>query len=1205
MENNKISQYHDKLFTHFGYNFSFVADLLDKYFLNRTNVSEFWQKYFDTLTNNISSPPPRIYNLPPKQDTYNIETNFAISVNDQIKPIFGASAKLIENMNKSLSIPTAISLRTIPVKLLEENRNIINKHLISVGQSKLSFTHFVAYAIVKSLISFPDLNNSFALNNNKPVVIIKNDINIGIAVDLVKKDGSRTLIVPNIKGAQKLNFKQFVDEFNLLIEKARNNKIEPADFQNTTISITNPGGLGTVSSSPRLMTGQGCIIAIGSIDYPSEFKAMDVSGFAAFGIGKIMNITNTYDHRIIQGAESGEYLREIDKLLMGNYDFYDNIFKDLEIPQKPAEWGINSLSQAHKTIRDVERIEKQVRLFQLINMYRVRGHLLANLNPLKYSPKSTEELDPSFYGFTIWDYDRYFFTDNIFGLESGTLREILDLLHQTYCQKIGVEYMHIQNPKEKVWLQIKMEAVKNVITFTAEQKIRILNILIISETFEHFLHTKFIGHKRFSLEGSETIIPLLDYLLILASNENIKEVFIGTAHRGRLNILSNIIGKPYNKIFSEFEDNLDPDSPQGTGDVKYHLGATGIYNTIDDKKIKVSLASNPSHLEFVNPVVEGITRAKLSWADNSVNEQVIPVLIHGDAAFAGQGIVAETLNLSQLEGYSTGGTIHIIINNQIGFTTMPEEARSSPYATDAAKMIQAPIFHVNGDDPESALWVTKLAFEYRQQFKKDVVIDLIGYRRHGHNEGDDPVFTQPLMYKTIKSHLSVKTIYNEKLFSQKIILQNHTKEYETEIINKLENSLDSTKPDKIDFQIDKPLAYNKNYYDNFIRPKHTSVNFTVLSDIVKTITTLPDNFVLNPKLKKHMAKMKEFLTGRAVIDWAFSESLAIGSLLNEGFSIRLSGQDSARGTFSQRHLILTDYNTGMEIFPHKQLASANSKIEALDSLLSESAVLGFEYGYSIADPLTLVMWEAQFGDFANGAQVIIDNFIVSSKTKWNLPSNIVLLLPHGQEGQGPEHSSARIERFLILCAQNNMYVCNPTTPAQYFHLLRRQMVEAEEIPLVIFTPKSLLRLPAARSLTTEFTSGQFNTVIDDLFITNKDNIQKVILTSGKVYYDLLKYKEFNNIVDTAIIRIEQYYPYPSQLIKDYLSDYKNAKIVYWVQEEPQNMGAWSFLQNRLINDLSKWQLLTYIGRIESPSPASGSSKHYLFTQEELIKNAFK
>jgi len=624
---------------------------------------------------------------------------------------------------------------------------------------------------------------------------------------------------------------------------------------------------------------------------------------------------------------------------------------------------------------------------------------------------------------------------------------------------------------------------------------------------------------------------------------------------------------------------------------------------MNDKEIKITLASNPSHLEFVNPVVEGIARAKQTRNNDTKKNKYLPVLIHGDAAFAGQGIVAETLNLSQLKGYSTGGTIHIIINNQIGFTTTPEDARSSPYATDVAKMIQAPIFHVNGDDPEASVWVIQLAFEYRMRFNKDVVVDVVGYRRHGHNEGDDPVYTQPMMYKKIKNHPSVKDIFQNKMIYEKILTTEEITVSENEKYEQLGKAFSNINKKTQSFKPDRPFAYPLEFYEKSKRHKEDAVTFEKLSTVVKGITTFPETFTLNPKLQKQIAKRKELLTGNAQIDWAFAEALAFGTLLIEGRPVRLSGQDSARGTFSQRHLILTDMNTEEEIIPHNSITENQAKLEALDSLLSEAAVLGFEFGYSAADPLALVIWEAQFGDFANGAQVIIDNFIVASNTKWQLPNNIVLLLPHGQEGQGPEHSSARLERFLILCAEDNMCVCNPTTPAQYFHLLRRQVYSANEQPLVVMTPKSILRLPAARSTAEELIEGYFEEIIDDT-ISDKSKIKKVVLTSGKIYYELINHRIINKIDDTAIIRLEQYYPFPKESLNKVLSAYKNADEIYWVQEEPKNMGAWNFILPRLLELITKQQRIEYIGRLESPSPASGSTKIHLRTQEEIIRKAF-
>ncbi|MGE5798540.1 MAG: 2-oxoglutarate dehydrogenase E1 component, partial [Ignavibacteria bacterium] len=763
--------------------------------------------------------------------------------------------------------------------------------------------------------------------------------------------------------------------------------------------------------------------------------------------------------------------------------------------------------------------------------------------------------------------------------------------------------MHIQNPDEKSWLQRMMEPVRNTPSFTPKMKKEILKKLITAETFEHFIHTRFIGHKRFSLEGSETLIPVLDYLFNEASDYDVLEVVLGMAHRGRLNVLANIIGKSYESIFSEFEDIKDPDSIEGSGDVKYHLGAIGWYKTRDGKKILVSLASNPSHLEWVNPVVEGIVRAKQGRLNDKEHKKVLPLLIHGDAAFAGQGIVAETLNLSQLKGYRTGGTVHIIINNQIGFTTTPEDARSSQYATDVAKMIQAPIFHVNGDDPEASLWIAKIAFEYRQKFKKDVVIDLFGYRRHGHNEGDEPGFTQPLLYEQINHHPSVREIYERNLIKNKSVGEEETKQLHEAITKTLSEAFEKIKQKTDSFKTDVPLAIPKETIELIKPVKKTSISEENLAKIVNGITSIPEDFSIHPKLKKFLEKRKKLTEGSFEADWAYAETIAFASLLLEGTPVRLSGQDSVRGTFSQRHLALTDIHTGKEYLFLNHLSPDQAKLEALDSLLSEAAVLGFEFGYSLADPLALTIWEAQFGDFANAAQVIIDNFIVASEEKWQVPNNIVMLLPHGYEGQGPEHSSARLERFLTLCAEENIRVCNVSTPAQYFHLLRSHIKLAERKPLIIMTPKSLLRHPEAKSGKEEFINGRFKEVIDDN-LERKDEIERLIFTSGKIYYDLNKFRKDKEIADTAIIRIEQFYPYKSDQIKRISAFYPNAKKIIWVQEEPKNMGAWNFLQSKLSEDIPYKKIL-YAGRPESASPAVGSAKISTQQQKEIVDKAFR
>ncbi|MGE5497668.1 MAG: multifunctional oxoglutarate decarboxylase/oxoglutarate dehydrogenase thiamine pyrophosphate-binding subunit/dihydrolipoyllysine-residue succinyltransferase subunit, partial [Syntrophothermus sp.] len=947
------------------------------------------------------------------------------------------------------------------------------------------------------------------------------------------------------------------------------------------------------------------IIATGVIDYPAQYQAMNEETIADLGIGKVMNITCTYDHRVIQGAESGLFLKKINELLLGEEDFFLNVFTDLRIPQRPAVYKEDTSYRPASVAQPDSNIAKQARILQLINIYRVRGHLIANLNPLGSNSTFHAELDPSTYGFSIWDYDRSFITGGLGEKEYRTLREILDILHQTYCDKIGIEYMHIQHPEEKAWLQSKMEPVRNVPSFSKEEKIRIMWKLVGASSFEHYLHNKYVGHKRFSLEGSETLIPMLDYIINLASADGVDELFFGMPHRGRLNVLANIIGKSYEKIFAEFEGNIDPESVQGSGDVKYHLGASGVLDTLNGRKMKIAVASNPSHLEWVNPVAEGIVRAKQQRANDTERRKIIPMLLHGDAAFAGQGVVAETLNLSQLKGYRTGGTIHIIVNNLIGFTTDPAEARSSIYATDVAKMVQAPIFHVNGDDPEASLWTAKLAFEYRQKFNKDVVIDLFGYRRHGHNEGDDPAYTQPILYKKIREHPSVTALYQKKLISEGIITQIEASSMETEVNNCLNMSFDEAKDKKLEFFSELPLALTENELQQLSSRYSRRVSQDLLQTVVDAITKLPQDFIINPKLKKILDKRRELLQNKnQLIDWAYAEALAFGSLLQQGVPVRLSGQDSARGTFSQRHLILTDINTGSEIILHNHISDKQALLEPLDSLLSEAAVLGFEFGFSVADPQELVIWEAQFGDFANGAQVIIDNFLSSAYSKWKVPNKVVMLLPHGFEGQGPEHSSARIERFLSLCAEDNMTVCNPSTPAQYFHVLRLQADPSVNRPLIIMTPKSLLRLPEARSAFNDLTDQEFMKVLVDSRVQDNSKVERIIFVSGKLYYELDKYRMTINSYSAAVIRLEQIYPFPAEDIEIILKTYPNAKKIVWTQEEPKNMGAWSFVSWKFNELLKDGMRLSYSGRPESASPASGSLKIHQKEQEELINLAF-
>ncbi len=1204
MKLNELSKEQKEELEKFGANTWFVEYLHEQYEKNPSQLPEQWQNFFGKVKGKENGK-----NENKENGTLSNLGNVELPVpgdDDETQVIAGSSARILDNMNYSLTVPVATSQRTIPVKLLEENRTVLNQFLKKKNAGKVSFTHLISWAILKAVEAVPALNNAFTIINGKPNLIKRKNVNLGLAIDLERKDGSHSLIVPNIKNANLMNFKEFWNTYEDLVSRSRKGQIDPAEFLGTTITLTNPGTIGTMASVPRLMVGQGAIIATGAIQYSPDYQAMSPSTISALGVSKVMTLTSTYDHRIIQGAESGLFLKEINDLLLGRDNFYDEIFEALKIPYKPYLWKADYQPGIFDNASNTEEIEKQAKVLQLINLYRVRGHLIANLDPLGFQTPYHPELDPATYNFTIWDMDRYFITGGFSGLKTATLRQILEILQKTYCEKIGVEYMHIQNPAEKVWLQSKMEPIQNIPDFSPEVKKRILDKLIIAETFEHFIHTKFIGHKRFSLEGSETLIPVLDLLLDEASQASMLEVVLGMAHRGRLNVLANIIGKSYESILSEFEDIPDPNSIAGSGDVKYHLGATGKFKTRSGKMITVSVASNPSHLEWVNPVVEGIVRAKQTrLGDNKAHRKVLSVLIHGDAAFAGQGIVAETLNLSQLSGYRTGGTVHIIINNQIGFTTTPEDARSSVYASDVAKMIQAPIFHVNGDDPEASLWVTRLAFEYRQIFKKDVVIDLFGYRRHGHNEGDEPGFTQPLLYDIIKSHSSVKDIYEKMLLEKDSLSEDEIKKMNDGIYDELSKAFDNIRKKNISFDTDIPLAVPKEKLDSVKANGSTGISEEMLKTIIEKTTSMPEDFSIHPKLKKFLEKRKDLIEGKTEADWALGETLAFGSLLLENTPVRLSGQDSVRGTFSQRHLALTDIKSGNEYVPLNHLSKNQAEIEALDSFLSEAAVLGFEYGYSTADPLALVMWEAQFGDFANGAQVIIDNFIVASVEKWQLPNNLVLLLPHGYEGQGPEHSSARLERFLILCAENNMQVCYPSTPSQYFHVLRRQIKNAVQKPLILMTPKSLLRLPEAKSSREEFTRGNFKEVIDDTTITNKNEIKKILLTTGKVYYDLIKYRDDKKMDDAAIIRVEQFYPYKQEMAEEIVHSYSNAKKIVWVQEEPRNMGAWNFLHQKLLDVLSKGQTLSYSGRPESASPAAGSAKISAQQQKELIEEAFK
>ena len=1135
---------------------------------------------------------------------------------EEMTPLRGAAARLASNMNASLAIPLATSQRIVPVKVIDENRRIINQHRTLLGKPKISYTHVIGWAIVRALQDVPALNDAYAERDGQPFRVTPKQVNLGIAVDVEGKDGARALVVPNIKNAGGMDFQQYLTAFDDIVARARAGKLNVPDFQGTTISLTNPGTVGTVGSVPRLMPGQGAIIATGAIDYPAEYQGVAPETRSMLGIGKVMTVTCTYDHRIIQGAESGMFLGRLQALLQGEDGFYERIFADLKMPHQPVRWetdqqpSLPGMAAGGPTSGTV----KEAAVLQLINAYRVRGHLIADLDPLGAEPSYHPELDPATYGLTIWDLDRQFLTGTL-GEAIGegvpqpvaTLREILETLRQTYGGKIGCEYMNIQVPEQKTWLQRRMEPTVNNWPLDKGARNGILERLIEAEEFEHFLHARFIGHKRFSLEGAESAIPILDDLLSRAAGRGVKEVVIGMAHRGRLNVLANIIGKPLTQVFSEFEGNIDPASTQGSGDVKYHLGATGIHRSASGRQLCVSVSPNPSHLEAVDPVVEGIVRPKQDRIGDAKREQVIPVLIHGDAAFAGQGVVAETLNLSQLQGYHTGGTIHLVINNQIGFTTGPEEARSTPYSTDVARMVQAPIFHVNGDDPEACIRVAEIAFDYRQRFKKDVVIDMFCYRRHGHNEADDPSYTQPILYRKIREHPSVASLYAERLLREGAIAQGEIDAVRKRIIDRLHEGFEAAQRSDERFEVQE-LSIVDTEAAAEISPR-TAIGHDMVERVIRGLTSFPRDFHLHPKLRGFIERRKEILNG-VPVDWAAGEALAFGSLVLEGTPVRLSGQDSGRGTFSQRHLEFYDSEDGHQYVPLRHLDSGQARFDVFDSSLSEYAVMGFEFGYSLGDPLTLVMWEAQFGDFSNGAQIMIDQFISSSESKWGQPSGIVLLLPHGYEGQGPEHSSARIERFLQLAAEGNIQVANCTTPAQYFHLLRRQMHAGLDRrgmrkPLIIFTPKSLLRHPKAISTLQDFTAGSFWEVLADPILSAPDRVSRILLCSGKVYYDLLAAREERGAEHVAIVRMEQLYPFPKEELLDVLSRYPSTAELLWVQEEPKNMGAWRYIQEQAGPVLeSPKRSIRYVGRAESASPAAGSLKRHQQEQAEILEEAF-
>lgn len=1110
----------------------------------------------------------------------------------------GPAARVVTNMETSLAIPTATSVRAVPAKLMVDNRIVINNHLSRNRGGKVSFTHIIGYAIVRALKDMPEMNVSYTTVEDKPAIVRHPNIGIGLAIDLAKEDGTRQLLVPCIKQADTMDFAGFWAGYEDVVRKARTGKLAVEDFQGATISLTNPGTIGTVHSVPRLMQGQGVIIGVGAMEYPAEWQGASEDTLTKNAISKVITLTSTYDHRVIQGAQSGDFLRRIHQYLLGEGNFYDDIFRSLQIPYEPIRWA-SDIATSHD-----DELDKTARVQEMIHAFRVRGHLLADVDPLEYQQRSHPDLDIANHGLTLWDLDREFATGGFGGKPFAKLRDILGILRDAYCRKVGIEYMHLQDPEQRKWIQNQVERASD--KMDRDEQLRVLRKLNEAEAFETFLQTKFVGQKRFSLEGGESAIPLIDQVLIEAAQNDLDEICIGMPHRGRLNVLANIAGKEFSRIFNEFEGNYGEESVQGSGDVKYHLGTSGEFTSPSGKKIGVYLAANPSHLEAVNPVLEGIVRAKQDIIGSAKKYSVLPILIHGDAAFAGQGVVAETLQFSQLQGYQVGGTFHLVINNQVGFTTSPRYSRTSVYSTDVARMIQAPIFHVNGDDPEAVVRVAKLAFDFMQAFHKDVVIDMVCYRRRGHNEADDPSLTQPLMYEIIDQKRSVRKLYTEALVGRGDITVEEAEGVLKHYQDELEKIFQATKAENAEGQFSSHSAEVVQTGQQTLKPQtptsavDTSISREVIDRVVASQLNMPEGFTIHPRLAPQLQRRKEMVDTDA-IDWGMGEALAIGSLLTEGRSVRLAGQDSRRGTFGHRHAVIVDKKTGWQFKPLKQCYEGNAKLWVYDSLLSEYAAMGFEYGYSVIRPDVLTMWEAQFGDFANGAQTIIDEFIAAGEQKWAQRSRVTLLLPHGYEGQGPDHSSARIERFLQLCAQDNITVAMPTTPASFFHLLRWQVHSPLDRPLVIFTPKSLLRAKYATSKVSDFTSGTFTSIIGDKE-ANSAEVKTALLCSGKVYYDLVAHREKTGRKDVAIIRLERLYPLPAITLPPELARFENLQTVKWVQEEPANQGAWSFMAMNLPDVIGRQ--LVGVSRPASSSPAVGSHHRHEIEQETLVNQAF-
>ncbi|CAN5483834.1 multifunctional oxoglutarate decarboxylase/oxoglutarate dehydrogenase thiamine pyrophosphate-binding subunit/dihydrolipoyllysine-residue succinyltransferase subunit [soil metagenome] len=1140
----------------------------------------------------------------------------------EAKALRGPAAALARAMDESRQIPTATSFRTLAVDTLDAKRKALNGVLKEQGM-KVSFTHLIAWAIVVAGREWPVMARHFEERDGTPNVVEPGSINLGIAVDVERK-GQRGLMVPCIKGADGLDFAGFHAYYEELITKTRENKLTADDFQGTNITLTNPGGIGTIASVPRLLTGQGTIIACGSLAYPVEWAHVPQDKVKALGVSKVMTTTSTYDHRVIQGAESGSFLRRIEELLQGEDEFYESVARDLGVdvanvtnahaaaasaPPLPAA-GTPAAVGAQP---DAELLQAVQAGTSLLKAFRTHGHLAAHLDPLGSVPKSDPALEPENLNLTPELMGQVPAEILRIGVEGETLLEALPRMRDAYCGSIAYQIEHLSSHQQRMWLREMIETGWHRKPLEPDEKRGLLDRLIQVFGFERYVEKAYLGQKMFSIEGLDTVVPMIDEIFEMAHTEGAHDVVIGMAHRGRLSVLAHNIGRPPSSILAEFEGAKAIEAVKavaaiptgGTGDVKYHYGHSGSYTTRDGEDIGVRLYPNPSHLEFVDPVVTGATRAAQTERDEAKIEHdpsaAVPVLLHGDAAFPGQGVVAETFNLQSLAGYATGGTIHIIQDNQIGFTTDPEEGRSTPYAADMAKGFNVPIIHVNADDPEACIAAVRLAMGYRERWGRDVVIDLIGYRRFGHNETDEPAYTQPLMASKIKEHPPVSQIYAEALVKEGIVTPEDVEGSKEERQSGLKAGHDELRKKIEAGEFEDPTATGTGELDRSRSPKvETAVDAGRLRELNEELLRVPDSFTIHRKLRKPLGKRIETLE-EGGIEFGHAESLALASLLTDGVHVRMTGQDTERGTFSHRHLVLHDEKTGLRFAPIQNLPDAKAPMELHNSPLSEQACLGFEYGYSAASPDSLVLWEAQFGDFGNSAQVIIDSFIVSAEAKWGQMTRLTLLLPHGYEGAGPEHSSARIERFIQLAAEGNIRLANPTTAAQYFHLLRRQAHIAKARPLVVFTPKGLLRLPRATSTLEDLSTGSFQFVLEDPLATERrDKVERLVLCSGKIYYDIDAAPKRAEAETVAVGRAELLYPFAKEQLTELIHSYPNLTEIVWTQEEPRNMGAWSVMQRRLPDLLPEGVELGYVGRPPRASPGEGYAVAHTREQERIV-----